>query len=127
MLKERGVSYDECSCAKAKIRRTQSNIRKKAKEAFESDKSNNANLLALLALPSENDVANMVDAASCNCSQCTLANQDDFKSQKNGLEEVYESFNKLHGTNYQCILFPKFHHELNPIERCWNTMKRFTQ
>ena len=47
--------------------------------------------------------------------------------QKNALEELYDDFNAKNNTNYQCYFLPKFHPELNPIERCWSRMKYYTK
>jgi transposase len=44
-------------------------------------------------------------------------------SQKTGLEEVYDRHNQQYGTQHYCMYLPKFHPELNPIERCWSRMK----
>ena len=44
-------------------------------------------------------------------------------NQKSGLEEVYINHNKYHGTKHYCVFLPKFHPELNPIERAWSRMK----
>ena len=41
----------------------------------------------------------------CSCASCTLSKQDGFRSQKSGLEEVYENHNKIHGTSHQCKFF----------------------
>jgi hypothetical protein len=54
-----------------------------------------------------------------------LSKQDDFRSQKSGLEEIYENHNKIHGTSHQCKFLLKFHPELNPIERVWSRLKLF--
>ena len=59
----------------------------------------------------------------CSCASCILSKQDDFRSQKSGLEEIYENHNKMHGTSHQCKFLPKFHPELNPIERVWSRLK----
>lgn len=56
-------------------------------------------------------------------AECVLKAQPDFASQKCGLVEVYEKHNAEHGTDHYCIFLPKFHPELNPIERVWSKMK----
>ena len=38
----------------------------------------------------------------------------DFKNQSTILEE------EAKGRGHQCVYLPKFHCELNPIERCWH-------
>ena len=48
-------------------------------------------------------------------------------SQKSGLEEVYERHNLQYNKNHEPRFLPKFHPELNPIERCWSRMKWHTR
>ena len=43
--------------------------------------------------------------------------QQDFLSQKTVIEEVFDKYNAEHGTKHRCIFLPKFHPELNYIER----------
>ena len=50
-----------------------------------------------------------------------LENMHDFKVQKTRAEELISR----HG--YRCIFLPKYHCELNPIERVWGQAKRFTR
>ena len=45
----------------------------------------------------------------------------DFKNQSTILEE------EVKGRGHQCVYLPKFHCELNPIERCWCHAKRYTR
>ena len=49
-----------------------------------------------------------------------LAKHSDFASQKSIVEELIESKGHI-------CLFPKFHCELNPIERCWCHAKKHTR
>ena len=49
--------------------------------------------------------------------------QDDFKNQKSGLEEIYINHNLLYNKNHQLKFLPKFHPELNMIEKVWSRMK----
>jgi transposase len=58
-----------------------------------------------------------------SCARCTLAKENDFVNQKSGLEEVYIKHNQEYNTKHYCIFLPKFHPELNPIERVWCRMK----
>ena len=48
----------------------------------------------------------------------TLSKFPDFKSQMTILEEV------VHSRGHICLFFPKYHCELNPIERNWSHAKR---
>ena len=50
-----------------------------------------------------------------------LASHQDFKEEKTRIEHFLNQ--KGHG----CIFLPKFHCEINPIERCWAQAKRFTR
>jgi len=50
-----------------------------------------------------------------------LASHSDFINEKNELEYF------LHGCGHACLFIPKFHCELNPIERCWSQAKRYTR
>ncbi|KIK52546.1 hypothetical protein GYMLUDRAFT_180001 [Collybiopsis luxurians FD-317 M1] len=45
--------------------------------------------------------------------------QNDFANEKPLLELVIEE------QGHQCVFFPKFHCELNPIELVWGQMKRY--
>ena len=50
-----------------------------------------------------------------------LASHFDFKEGKTKIEHF------LNGKGYACIFLPKFHCELNLIERCWAQAKRYTR
>lgn len=50
-----------------------------------------------------------------------LGNHCDFKYKKTAVEHLL----KQHG--YYCFYIPKFHCELNPIERVWGAAKRYTR
>ena len=91
----------------------------------QTDIHDKESFLQLLALPSKEQKLIELAAIVCRCCKCTLAKQHDFINQKSGLEEVYDRFNELHGTHHQCKMLPKFHPELNPIERGWSRMKRY--
>ena len=45
----------------------------------------------------------------------------DFAGEKCQLEHI------LNNRGHVCIFIPKFHCELNPIERCWSQSKRYTR
>ena len=49
-----------------------------------------------------------------------LDEMHDFKTQKTRVEELISR----HG--HRCIFLPKYHCELNPIERVWGQVKRYT-
>lgn len=83
--------------------------------------------MELLKCPTAEQIDDIVNQITWNCCRCILHAQPDFIGQKSGIEEVYEAFNHEHHTEYKCIFLPKFHPELNPIERCWNIMKRFVR
>ena len=50
-----------------------------------------------------------------------LLKHPDFANEKNQLEYF------LHNKGHPCLFIPKFHCELNPIERCWSQAKRYTR
>ena len=79
----------------------------------------------LLSLPTAEQVRYEVGCVECDCCKCVLKRQQDFLSQKTGIEEVFDKYNAEHGTKHRCIFLPKFHPELNYIERVWGRMKYF--
>lgn len=50
-----------------------------------------------------------------------LADHDDFKNEKCHVDRF------LSNAGHTCIFIPKFHCELNPIERVWSQSKRYTR
>ena len=50
-----------------------------------------------------------------------LASHSDFKNEKNMVEQF------LIEKGHICVFLPKFHPELNPIERVWAQLKHFTK
>ena len=50
-----------------------------------------------------------------------ISGHPDFKNEKTKIEHF------LNGKGYGCIFLPKFHCELNSIERCWGQAKRYTR
>ena len=50
-----------------------------------------------------------------------LASHRDFRDEKNKLEYF------LHNCGHACLFIPKYHCEVNPIERCWSQAKRYTR
>jgi len=60
--------------------------------------------------------AGWTDGAPC-CLEFLLSQQPDFKAQRNAIEELLASRGHL------CIFLPKFHPELNCIERYWSRVK----
>src|SRR6185369_16802478 len=55
------------------------------------------------------------------CGRQIISLQPDFLAQKSALVEVIEN------AGHVCIFFPKFHCELNFIERYWGAAKRYTR
>eukprot|EP01031_Cornospumella_fuschlensis_P026443 gene26443-31957_t len=90
---------------------------------FMDNKADDEALINLLCLPTVDQVNNASSMMSCNCPSCILAQHKDFALLKSALEELYERYNSEHGTDFSCNLLPKFHPELNAIERCWGRMK----
>ena len=54
----------------------------------------------------------------CSCGECILGDEVDFKNQKSSLEILFNEY-----PYQQCLFLPKFHPELNFIERIWGRMK----
>ena len=50
-----------------------------------------------------------------------IASHPDFKNEKTKIEHF------LNNKGYACVFLPKFHCELNPIERVWAQAKRYTR
>ena len=50
-----------------------------------------------------------------------ISTHSDFRDEKTKLEHF------LNNRGHVCIMLPKFHCELNPIERCWGQAKRYTR
>ena len=50
-----------------------------------------------------------------------ISGHPDFKNEKTKIEHF------LNERGYGCVFLPKFHCELNPIERCWGQAKRYTR
>lgn len=123
LLLERGRHFTAGACARAKHKSTVNSQRKAAMEAWKNDRTNYALLTALLVFPTAEELAEQVSDVQCSCVDCVLSDEPDFKNQPSGLEEIYAKHNEKHGTNHMCVFLPKFHPELNPIERCWSKMK----
>ena len=51
----------------------------------------------------------------------SLASHDDFRNKKNKVERLLVRF------DYQAMFIPKFHCELNPIERVWGRAKVYAR
>ena len=49
----------------------------------------------------------------------------DFATQTNGIQELFQTHNNTHGSSHICLFLPKYHPELNFIERCWGRMKDY--
>lgn len=60
--------------------------------------------------------AGWTDGAPC-CLEFLLSEQPDFQDQRNAIEELVAS------RGHHCIFLPKFHPELNCIERYWSRVK----
>jgi transposase len=124
ILAERNIPFRERGeCFRTRKRREIAEDRKAKLEAWRADKTNDTKLIALLSIPTNEQVREAIECLPCDCPSCVLEGQHDFAYQKSALEELYEHFNEQHGTYHRCIFLPKFHPELNPIERCWGRMK----
>jgi hypothetical protein len=122
VLLERGVQWAGTCLQERHIKQAAAH-NKRVIVAWEIDRENPVLIQELLTLRPAAATAAQARDITCNCARCTLQRQEDFRNQKSGLEEVYEAHNMEHGTRHYCIFLPKFHPELNPIERCWSRMK----
>ena len=127
VLLEREVPYEGGICRRAAHMKETNNARKQALEDWKADKNNYELLLTLLNIPTYAEDAEVSRGIVCRCQSCVLAAQPDFANQVSGLEEIYEDHNKANGTNHFCLFLPKFHPELNPIERAWSRMKWYVR
>jgi hypothetical protein len=127
VLEERRINYSkapgEATCKQVKMRNNANAERKRLLAEWEQDKESQVKRLLFLTYPKQEDVVHQSKAVQCFYASCVLSKEEDFKSQKSGLEEIYEKHNEEHGTNHQCKFLPKFHPELNPIERVWSRLK----
>ena len=106
----------------AKTKTDASKALQKAEEAYKMSLPPTAEekseaCIYLLSLPTAEQVRYEVGCVECDCCKCVLKRQQDFLSQKTGIEEVFDKYNAEHGTKHRCIFLPKFHPELNYIER----------
>jgi hypothetical protein len=83
--------------------------------------------ILLLTLPDSMTVAYEAGYKVCDCCKCVLGRQEDFLKQKSGIEEAFDAYNLKHGTRHRCLFLPKFHPELNYIERYWGRMKFYVR
>jgi hypothetical protein len=81
--------------------------------------------LALQSLPDAIQIAYDAGCVECDCCMCVLRREKDFLTQKSGIEEAFDAYNLTHGTCHMCVFLPKFHPELNFIERIWGRMKSY--
>jgi hypothetical protein len=68
----------------------------------------------------KNPCAPRIDGEPVHCClKHILEDEPDFKEQKTWLEEV------IADAGHICMMLPKFHPELNPIERVWGSLKNW--
>lgn len=79
-----------------------------------------------MALATTHEVLEQSKQKYCGCVTCRLAEQEDFKEQSSALEEIAEARSSAQ-FKHNCIFLPKFHPELNPIERVWSRMKWYVR
>lgn len=73
-------------------------------------------------------------ADNCCCCKRLLGSQPDFRSERSALERVVEAGSReLIGprgpitVGHRCLFLPKYHCELNWIERYWGTAKKYAR
>jgi transposase len=123
ILLERGVRFEQKACSSKKLIVQYKTRYKQAIEDFREDKYNVEKLENVINQKTPDEVEILANNLNCRCPHCVLRKQPDFAFKQNAMEELYSMFNNTHGTDFQCIFLPKFHPELNPIERVWSAMK----
>ena len=118
------MNYEKGGCKKEKHKKELSQARSEALDIWKDEVYSYDLLEDLLYIPDAAKCADVASDIDCSCCKCSLAAQPDFLAQRSWLEEVYAKYNALHGTCHRCMFLPKFHPELNPIERVWSMMKR---
>ena len=115
LLQERGVTYQGYACESPSYVASSNKKRVARIKSFNKDKRNPAKYMALMIMPSKEDIKReaFYRASTCDCAKGVLGKQQDFASQKNGLEEVYEKFNVAHNTQ----------NNLNSIECAWGLIQ----
>jgi len=78
-----------------------------------------------MSLPDLTTVTYEAGCRECNCCTCCLRREKDFAEQRSGIEEAFDQYNTANGTKHRCLFLPKFHPELNYIERIWARMKYY--
>lgn len=125
ILAERCVQCQDprSECEKAKYRREAKAAREKLVKDLQENQTNDDLRLQLFSMSDGEKINEEARNIACQCLSCTLAVQPDFLGQKTALEELYERFSAQHHVEYRCLFLPKFHPEVNPIERCWSRQK----
>jgi hypothetical protein len=119
VLAERGVHFDKGRCKKDIYVAEANKEMKKLRADFRENPSDAVLLQKICDAPDVFEIRDARDATHCACSCCALTDQDDFKNQASAIEEFFE------GTKHKCVFLPKFHPELNFIERSWSAVKRY--
>ena len=83
--------------------------------------------LDLMSLPDAETIKYSASIILCDCCRCVLGRQKDFLEQCSGIEETFQRYNSQHGSRHRCLFLPKFHPELNFIERIWGRMKYYVR
>lgn len=126
---ERRLSYETGGCNRSRHINKCLEVNKVAHKAWVTDKTNKELFAAIIALPTSVEIHAAAEQIPCNCVTCILGKQQDFKNALSALEELYtrRNYQNNNVSNHRCIFLPKFHPELNPIERVWSRMKWYTR
>lgn len=132
ILMERGITDfvtagTRCKRSARKLAHN-NNVRRARKRFLDSQLSDFAAVNEILELDNV-DIDCELDQIQCKCAKCVLSDQEDFiiGRTKSEIEERYERFNAKHNTHFFPLFLPKFHPELNPIERMWSNMKNYVK
>ena len=117
------VDFTPGKCAQKDYKDVKAAERKLMMQNFNMNRADVNALLAIMGLPDVRTVTHNASLIPCNCCHCVLHRQPDFAGQVSGLQEVLNRHNAQYHKNHQIKFLPKFHPELNPIERVWGRMK----
>jgi hypothetical protein len=131
-LLERELKFERCDCKKSgyvtEVNKQRKILVEMQNALEDTDKQQVQNIQKKIAmLPDHMEIKYCKQLIPCECRECTLSAQPDFKGQLSAIAEFFVVYNSVNGTYHICIFLPKFHPELNFIERCWSKVKAYVR